>query len=109
LGEHVYAVVSDDLRIVDVSDPTRPVEVGLAEMSVRVSGLAVAEYAGRIYAYLGGEGVLYILDVSDPTTPAEVLSYGGVDRVNGLVVVGNVVYVAGGEGGLAILRFGDGE
>jgi hypothetical protein len=63
--------VGDGLRIVDVSDPSAPVDLGGVDLA-HAQGLDVVEP----YAYVAVEGYqqggLHVIDVSDPTAPVEV-------------------------------------
>ena len=65
-GRPVYASMSDTLRVLDLSDPTRPKDVGAC------GGL---ELAGRVtiagdYAYVAADfNGMRIIDVSDPAKP----------------------------------------
>jgi len=93
-GIHVvdgYAYVADTddgLRIVDVSDPAHPMEIGFYK--TRRTWDVYVE--GR-YAYLAcfGHG-LRIVDVSDPTQPVEIASYETGCVVNDVYVSGGYVY-----------------
>ena len=65
-GDYAY-VGSDVLRVVDISDPGRPVEVGSGD--VRVTDLVVVgdfAYGVRAEVWFG---YLVIFDISDPTAP----------------------------------------
>jgi hypothetical protein len=83
------------LRIIDVSDPAHPVEIGYFEaddyaiMSVVTSG---------DYAYLelhdGFDSYLTVIDVSDPVHPMQVLEP-FIMPIAGMCVVGNYLYVVG--------------
>lgn len=109
-GERVYIVASDGLHVLEVAELAQPVEVGFYPLPGYVSRLEVAQASpadpGQIYAYVSGHGSLYVLDVSDPANMMEILSYPGLQSPNDLAVMGERVYVADGEGGLAILRPG---
>jgi hypothetical protein len=109
---HVYAYVAVDvpcmlprglkckgsLRILDVSDPTAPVEVAFHATPISAQGVVVSDG----YAYVteshcdierGCESGLEVLDVSDPAAPKRV----GVREAStgGVTVVGNYVYNTG--------------
>jgi hypothetical protein len=98
---YAYVVDSDQsvwtsyLRVVDVSDPSNPVQTGFCELpSYEVGDLAVA----GTHAYLAVGDVLYrylsIVDVSDPSAPAVVgAHYGGPAET--VAVAGQCVYYAG--------------
>jgi len=64
-GNYVYMACSNDgLRIMDVSDPSRPREIGLCKVKGLARGLAVS----GMYAYGLGER-LSIFDISSPSSP----------------------------------------
>ena len=92
-GDYAFlAVGSAGLRVIDVSDPAHPIEVGHWQGAEAASQLAVA---GEL-AYLIVEGGLAVLDVSDPTAPQEVAFY--EVAANDIVVDGNYVYLAAALG-----------
>jgi hypothetical protein len=96
--------------VIDVSEPSAPVEVGFLGTPTPAWDVAVS----RDYAYVavgdedGGHGGLYVIDVSTPSVPVEVgfyetgegmgiYSYGGVAVSDGYVFLVNL-------GGLFIFR-----
>jgi hypothetical protein len=94
------------MEIVDVSDPTSPVEVCAF---AGVGGAIDAQVVGR-YAYLAQlGGGLEVYDISNPAYPVErgsfaiARSFGGF----GVDVVEGRIYLAATQGGLWILRFRD--
>jgi len=93
-----YAYVADfdrALRIIDVSDPEHPSEVGSCDTPDWPWGVAVA---GN-YAYVAnGESGLRIIEVSDPQHPSEVGSCDTPDWAWGVAVAGNYAYVVGNSG-----------
>jgi DNA-binding beta-propeller fold protein YncE len=98
-----YAYVADEgsgLRIINVSNPATPTEVGFYDTPGWAQGVAVA---GN-YAYVadGGSG-LRIINVSNPATPTEVGFYDSPGNAEGVAVVGNYAYVAD-RGGLRIIN-----
>ncbi len=105
--EGAYAYIADGtegLRIVDVRDPTNPVEVGSYNTPGQAMGVAVA---GQ-YAYVadGTEG-LRIVDVRDPTNPVEVGSYNTPGQASGIAVGRSYIYIADGTAGLRIISARD--
>ncbi|MFQ5739992.1 MAG: LVIVD repeat-containing protein [Acidobacteriota bacterium] len=67
-----YAYVGDDfagLRIIDISDPTNPVEAGFYNTPGIVSDVAVS--GGVAYVCDGFFG-LRVIDVSNPASPSEI-------------------------------------
>jgi hypothetical protein len=102
----VYAYVADalpentGLRIVDVSDPAAPKQMGhlrLAEGEqgdVRAYGLAVD--GDHAYIAVGGAG-LRVVDISDPLAPMEVGVLDVPGRADNLVAVDDRVYLVDGD------------
>jgi len=102
LGPHVPT----GLRIVDISSPARPIEVGFA-----TSELPVGVLAGGGYAYLADLSGLRILDISNPSRPSQL---GFVPMPNSLGEFGvtmalgdGVLYMAAGPYGLRIIDVSD--
>jgi len=94
-----YAYVADGedggLRVVDVSDPANPTEVGFYDTPGYAYGVAVA--GGYAYVADGEDGGLRVVDVSDPTNPAEVGFCDTLenDSARDVAVVGEYAYVVG--------------
>lgn len=98
-----YAYISGaGLTVLDVSDPTSPVEAGFCEGSAQA--LALAD--GYLYAASGKAG-LQVLDVSDPTTPVEVSSYDTPGEAMSVAAAGDYVFVADREGGMWVVDISD--
>ena len=106
-GNYAYAVVRHDggLRVIDVSDPAMPREVGT--YTNLTSPRAV--YVAGNYAYVVAESNpgLQIFDISDPTMPREVGVYAAPLTPQDIFVVGDYAYVANGNGGLRIFSISD--
>jgi hypothetical protein len=100
-----YAYLSDShhgLRIMDISDPTNPIQVGMyiREQNSWTRGLDVA---GN-YAYLVGSFGMKIVDVFDPTNPFAVGSYDYFfDGALNVAVSGNYVYLPSFGDGLDVV------
>jgi hypothetical protein len=97
------------LRIVDVSDPTRPREVGqYAPTGKKVYAVIV----GNNYAYVGvsgsvrgsGSSALHVLNISNPANPQFVREITNVDDLegDGGTVAGNRLYLVHGTKGISI-------
>jgi hypothetical protein len=88
--------MTSGLRVIDVSDPAHPTEVGFYDTPGYARGVAVS----GPYAYVadGGSG-LRVIDVSDPAHPTEVGFYDTPGYAYGVAVSGPYAYVA--DGGLA--------
>jgi len=111
----LYAYVAgweSGLRVIDVSTPSAPVEVGFLDTPGYANGVAVS----GSYAYLADYSYgLRVIDVSPPSAPAEI---GFVDTPGlalDVAVAGGYAYVADWSAGLAVFLecplwwvFGDG-
>ncbi|MFO0636535.1 MAG: hypothetical protein U0168_27205 [Nannocystaceae bacterium] len=92
-GGRVYLADYDSLRIIDVTDPAAPSELGAAAGSITWD---VAVAGGHAYLARAYGGVV-VVDVADPSNPAEVGA--ALDAVSiGVDVDGNTAYFAGGSG-----------
>ncbi len=88
------------LRVIDVSTPSAPVEVGFVDTPVDAFGVAVA--GGYAYVAAGDAG-LRVIDVSTPSAPVEV---GFLDTPGGaldVAVSGCYAYVADSDAGLRVI------
>ena len=94
-GDHAYvAAASGGLRVVNVSQPTAPVEVANLS-SLYPYGVAVADG----YAYVAnGSGGLVVVDVHDPTAPAQVGNVSLPGNAWRVALAGNHAYVANFQG-----------
>ena len=90
-GDYAYvANRSTGLRVVDISDPANPVEVGFCDTGFNAWGVAVA----GDYAYVANSVAgLRVVDVSDPSNPVEVGFDDNLGNANDVSVVGNIAYV----------------
>ena len=91
-GDYAYICESGSLRIVDVSDPTTPVEVGSYSPPYGDGPCTTIAVAGN-YVYTGGYYTLNILDVTNPAAPVRVGQASGLDMPGGMVVAGAYAYV----------------
>lgn len=94
------------LQLVDISNRTAPVEVGVYELNEGpFRHLSVVDDYVYLAAYGSG---LRIVDVSNPLTPTEVGAYEASDfYAFDVHVVGNYAYVATGLSGLRIVDVSD--
>jgi hypothetical protein len=97
-----YAYVADGvsgLRVVDLTNPGTPLQVGRCE--TEGSAYAVAVQGEHVYVADGGS--LVVINVSNPSQPQKVGSWRGATDARGVAVVGPYAYVADGEVGLQII------
>jgi hypothetical protein len=102
-----YAFVADwssGLRVISLSDPAHPAEVGHIDTPDSAERIAVS---GN-YAYMTCLGAgLRIISVADPTHPTEVGSYDTPGLSSGVAVDGSFAYVAGVDSGLWVISITD--
>lgn len=104
-GDYVYVADGSSLRIIDVSDPTEPVEVGSLTGLIAATDVAVAGH----YAYVAdGLANLRIVDISDPTNPTQVGQYvppvGGPYTVTRLALKGTYAFLGTVEFGMRVIN-----
>jgi hypothetical protein len=89
------------LRVLDVSEPARPIEIGAVDTPGSAGDLKVA--GGRVYV-ADGSGGLRIIDVADPARPRELgaLAPEGWE-VSRVAVSGPIAYVPSGGADLRII------
>ena len=90
-----YAYVANwagGLRVIDVSNPSSPREVGAYDTPGDALGVAVS----GAYAYVAA-GSLRVVDVSNPASPREVGAYDTPRWAYGVAVSGPYAYVAAGS------------
>jgi hypothetical protein len=97
-----YAYVTADwagLRVVDVSDPTNPIEIAYNNPCIWALDVAVT----GDYVYLAGSSGLRVIDVSIPSNPTEVGAYNTPGYARGVAVAGGYAYVADSDEGLRVV------
>lgn len=105
VGDTAYVAAGPGgLRVVDLTDASRPREQGTALALHHVRDVAVR--SGVAYVAAADEGLVAI-DVSDPDAPREIgdLFTGGF--AYGLEILGSTAYVADGWGGLRVIDLVD--
>jgi hypothetical protein len=119
-GPYLYLVEKSDpsnandsafLRVVDISKPTSPVEVGAYEITEGdISRLALnGRYLGLIAEHIWNQpDRLEILDIFNPEAPTQVAVYPLPQGVGGVSLAGwtgDYIYVTQSEGGVYVLQF----
>ena len=98
-----YAYVADanaGLRVIDVSNPAAPMEVGAYD----TPGDAVGVYVISSYAYVADENAgLRVVDISNPAAPVEVGACETPVFAYGVYVAGGYAYVADYYAGLRVV------
>lgn len=95
---------TDDLRIINVSDPTNPSSLP----DYPLDGMAFSVWVVDNYAYVAvGSAGLAIVNISDPTNPGPVVYRDTNGSANNLVISGNFAYISDSTSGLAIINISD--
>jgi hypothetical protein len=93
-GNHLLVtdVINGTLRLVDISNPSTPVQTGVADLAPGISAVAV----DGSFAYVGGrDSNLFLVDISNPTAPSLVADYDGLgEGVRDIFVTEDRVYVS---------------
>jgi len=109
-GDYVYYLTLDqqsmytymvNLHIINVSDPTHPIEIGFLSLgkSAHLS-LSLAVSGGHVYIS-GLESGMAIVDATDPSRPARVKTLLGFTQ--GLAIQGQYLYASRARGGVTDL------
>lgn len=105
-GRAYVADGSEGLRIIDVSNPAAPVELGSLDTPAPSNAFGV-DVAGTHAFLADGFGGLRIIDVSVPAAPVLRASAPVTSFARDVAVVGNLAYVADLFAGLAIFDVSD--
>ena len=89
------------LRVIDISNPATPQEVGFFSTPWDAQARDVA--VSGTYAYLADWG-LRVIDISNPAKPQEVSYYSTTGWAESVAISDGLIYVADGPGGLFILQ-----
>lgn len=97
-GQYAYVAAGNGgLRIIDVSNPAIPIEVGSFEYSAPQHLINDVSVAGN-YVYIVSDinGILSVLDITNPAVPREIANL-WIAFGSGVSVVGNHAYVTEGQ------------
>jgi hypothetical protein len=89
------------LRIVNISDPANPVEVGFYDTPGFAEGVAV--WGSYAYVADGGSG-LRVINITNPSLPMEAGYYDTPGAAWGVAVSGSYAYVADRNSGLRVIN-----
>ncbi len=89
------------LRIINISNPTIPIETGYYNTNYAKSVYVVDTIAYVADGYKG----LRIINVSNPTAPVEMGFYDTGDRAIGVYVIDTFIYVTDDDAGLYIIKY----
>ncbi len=100
-GNYAYvAATTGGLRVIDVSDPWNPIEVGSFPTATRAYGVDVDN--GIAYLSASSSGV-YVIDVSDPSSPTLLTTFQSGGFAWDVTVYGGYLFVADRSDGLHII------
>ena len=91
---------SAGLRVVDVSDPAAPLEVGFLDTPSRAESVSAA--GGYAYVADWASG-LRVVDLSNPVCTTRGRSPRDAGRAWGVAVAGDLAYVVGWQSGLEVV------
>ena len=98
-GNYAYLGQGQDILVLDITDVSKPLEVGRVTTTSVVNNIAVS---GN-YAYVAnGQNGLVVVDVTNPAAPTITGTYTS-GYAYGVAVSGNYVYVANGNNGLVVV------
>jgi hypothetical protein len=95
-GSRAYLVDRGGVRILDISNPARPHQLGLyrANNAQRVVTAPAPGNPSVTLAYVIASGTMYIVDISEPTLPQELGAYAPPGGAFSLAVNQNMAYIA---------------
>ena len=105
--ENGHAYVAEyqyGIRVVDISDPANPVEVGFYDTPGDAHGVVVV---GEIAYVADFDQGLRVLNIADPAQPVEIGSYDTPGEAQSLTIAGEYVYVADGSDGMHVINIAD--
>ncbi|MHB8157622.1 MAG: T9SS type A sorting domain-containing protein, partial [Desulfocucumaceae bacterium] len=95
-GNYTYVADSDSgLRIIDVSNPTIPTEIGFCNTPGSAWDVVVIDSLAYV---ADGDLGLRIININDPVNPVEIGHYTSSWYIVDVAVSGNYAYTAGGDG-----------
>ncbi len=103
----VYSIVSEantGLKILDISDPTNPVQTGFSTTYDLDNIDGKGDY---VYTLNSATAWLHIIDVSNPSNPVVKSKLDMKGQTNDITVVGDYAYVANRLDGLRIINISD--
>ncbi len=102
---YAYLGVGPRLVVLDVSDPTNPIELGsTAPFPSFVEDIAVH---GTLAYVAAGDSGLRVVDASNPTRPQELGAWDSPGYAEGVALSGTLICLADGPNGLHVLDVSD--
>jgi hypothetical protein len=102
-GDFAYVADSSGLRIIDVSDPTAPDEVGFYHFRGPPWQVAVR----GDYAYVANRSGLEVVDISAPLDPVQVGYHWTIDKAHDVATQGGLALIAGAFAGVHFFDVSD--
>ncbi len=99
-GDYAYIGKDQVMRVIDIRDPSQPVEIGQCSLPARVTKI---DYNGNLACASVLTAGIQVIDVSNPTTPVLMGKYVAPDSVYYIDMVDNLVYAAVMNKGLYIV------
>ena len=96
-----YVATENEVRVYDISDPSKPVEVD--RFSINLSARSLSVNGSVLYVAAGDEG-LHVIDLSVPGRASTLATHRILSE--SLYLAGRRVYLAAGSGGLLSLQAG---
>ncbi|WP_371803315.1 LVIVD repeat-containing protein [Candidatus Lokiarchaeum ossiferum] len=110
-GKYAYICgVGALIIIIDISDPTTPIETGRIEVMGGYGSYSLGRDIVVVdnYAYIAYDvGGLRIINITDPTAPVEVAEFHGHGWAVGISVVDIYAYLGEAGGGLTVISISD--
>ncbi len=104
-GNYAYLADGNDMRIINITNPGNPLEVGHHNVPWANSCRGLDIVAN--YCYLAINNLMEIVDVSIPSNPVGVGSYSDHSRFWNVSVSATLAYITDGRGGLRIIDVAD--
>ncbi|MFX0094120.1 MAG: LVIVD repeat-containing protein, partial [Candidatus Hodarchaeota archaeon] len=102
IGNTAYMACDEEgFKIMDVTDPLSPIEIGSYSDGGRTMDIHVTGTIAIVSDRLDG---LEILDIQDPSNPTELFQYYDGGNATDIHVVGNLIFIADGFNGLEIIQ-----
>jgi hypothetical protein len=100
VGDYAYALEYKTLRVLDISNPAFPAEVGTLEGFGLGRGITIS----GDYAYVADQSFgLHVVDISNPGSPIEVGLLGSLGQAWDVAVSGNYAFVGDAGGSLRVV------
>jgi len=106
-GSYVYISDHDAIRIVDVSNPNAPIEIGVYQPSNFYPGENMAVSGGLLYVQDQYGDELHIVDIDNPNTPTAAGILSLPSSGFGLYLSGSTAYLGTSRDGLAVVDVSD--